>query len=77
MKVWITKWALTQGIKECEAEWNDTFPNMVKIGQSNIVHKPYWHTTLKEAQKKAESMRIEKIKSLTKQIERLQKKLFI
>lgn len=77
MKVLVTKWALTQGIKELDAEWCDKLPNTIKIGSILFVHKPYWHTTLRDAQLKAKSMRIEKIKMLTKQIDRLQKKKFI
>ena len=79
--VWITKYALTKGIHQAEfkgffeesegvfdettVEINDTF--------NTLYFKGDWHKTEAEAKKKANEMRLKKIKSLEKQIERLKK----
>jgi hypothetical protein len=70
MKIWITKWALTKGIIETDAEdgggWiyfgsTDRLGTSIKIGT-------HAHTTFEAAQAKAEKMRKAKIQSLKKQI---------
>ncbi len=80
MKVWITKYALTQGIKENEANvCSDVSDEMIVvkgIGLYGYFHKPYWHTDKQEAIKHAESMRLKKIDSLKKQIAKLEKLKF-
>lgn len=73
-KVWITKYALTKGIYEMEVEseskdgksvygkaWNDSFHG----------EGIEWCNTKGEAVKRAEEMRIRKIKSLEKQIDKI------
>ena len=80
MKVWITKYALTEGIFEKEVETCfDISPKMVsdKDGSyKTCYHKPDWHETRKDAVAQAEKMRIAKIASLKKQVKKLQGKRF-
>jgi hypothetical protein len=73
MKIWITQYALTSGIKECDA----TVPQdpyyggrMAVVGQSYF-HLPHWHTTPEAAQLQAELMRLKKLKSLERSIAKL------
>lgn len=77
-KVWITKYALTQGIIEEEVEKCDS--NMI------VVEKKYpefyhgqgreWHLDKESAIKKAEQMRQKKINSLKRRIDKLEKMKF-
>lgn len=87
MKVWISKYALTIGLFEIEAElcepsWNKTVATMVKYRRPNC-YEEYahgegreWHRSRKEAEKRAEAMRIRKIQSHQKAIEKLQRLVF-
>lgn len=72
MKVWVTKYALTTGIEEYEAEpCND---RMIKIrGEWSYVyfHFGHWHTDRSAAVAKAEDMRRRRIAALHKQLARL------
>ncbi|MGR9107812.1 MAG: hypothetical protein ACU843_12855 [Gammaproteobacteria bacterium] len=79
MKYWISKYALTSGIVEVESD-----PPKAEFGNS-IFPKGYCssfrigkdaHEKLEEAVKKAEEMRLKKISSLRKQIEKLEKMRF-
>lgn len=76
MKVWITKYALSSGILE-----RDATPcgngNMIQVG-SHYFHGEGrdWHLTLLSAQKKAEVMRVKKIASYRKIIEKMEKLQF-
>jgi hypothetical protein len=76
MKVWITKYALTKGIYEIRAIAYDDTPGMVKQTDPKIIwgffHKPDWHESKGEAITRAETMRQAKIKSLHKQIKKLE-----
>ena len=74
MKVWITKYALTEGIIEmnCKAthdpkmiagKWNGYYPT--------YVFTPHWHASKADANARAEQMRRDKLISLEKQIARL------
>lgn len=85
MKVWITKYALTQGVYEAEVidDCRDTDPsgNMIAVKEESFT--PYyhgkgkeWHETKESAISKAEQMRQKKISSLKKQIEKLEKMKF-
>ena len=76
MKIWVTKYALTEGIRETEAETFKNFPNMVKD-----VDRPTcylhgegreWHRTRDSAVKRAEQMRLAKIASVRKQLAQLE-----
>ena len=74
MKVWISRYALSEGIFETQAELSRDFPDMISERPSYAhYHKPDWHETKEEAIKRAEQMRIKKIASLKKQIEKLEK----
>lgn len=79
-KVFITKYALTKGIKEIEADIiRSRFEN-----EEYVIDDSYSYfrigtnafTDKSEALKKAEEMRIRKIASLRKQIEKLEKLSF-
>lgn len=82
MKVWITKYALTQGIYSygyatvCNA--TGTMIEVVnKTGFGhNYYHKPDWHETEEEAIARAEEMRLKKIKSLEKQLAKFKEMKF-
>jgi len=76
-KVWITKYALTQGILEdYVVVCHDTDKNMVKIAGgswTDIFHGEgkEWHRTKESAIKCAEEMRLKKISSVEKQLQKL------
>lgn len=81
MKVWITKYALTDGIKELEVKQSEEYPDMVKGG---LEYDSYyhgegreWHKTYESAVARAEEMRLKKIDSLKKQIAKWEKKRFV
>lgn len=73
MKVFITKYALTKGVLEEE---------VIDCGDGSVRNQFYvyfhgegkeWHKSKESAEKKAEEMRQNKIASLKKQIEKLEK----
>ena len=74
LHVWITKYALTQGIIECDAKTClSTVPDgsmIEKVGGNymDLYHKPNWHETKEAAVARAELMRKKKIASLKKSI---------
>lgn len=79
MKIWITKYALTQGILEREA----TVPQdpryagrMAVVGMSYF-HGDEWHRTPEAAKAQAELMRQKKIKSMERQIAKLKALTFL
>lgn len=79
MKVWITRYALTTGITEVEAE--DCGDDMIRVREGSgflFYHKEGrdWHRTKESAVAKAEEMRQKKITSLKKQIDKLEKMRF-
>lgn len=76
MKVFITKYALTSGIKETEVTPIRDFPNIVKFNSHNYIHKPFWHENEKDAINHAENIRTKRIESLKKQITKLEKLKF-
>lgn len=83
IKVWITKYALTYGIEEKEAERDmKVSPDMITIVNKDTMNEFYhgegkeWHLTKESAIKKTEEMRDKKIKSLQKQLEKLQSMKF-
>lgn len=77
-KVWITKYALTQGVYVVEnAELCGDTNKMIAYRPGEYlqhVHKPHWHETEAEALKHAENMRKQRLASLKKQIEKLKSK---
>ena len=80
MKVWISKYALSKGIYEREVKQGEIYPDTVYI---NAWRESFhggegkeWHKTREDAVRRAEEMRIKKIASLKKQIEKLEKMKF-
>ncbi len=78
MKVYITKYALTKGIIETEdAEiCYNISENMIRSKKYGYFHKNDWQATKEGAVLRVEVMRIKKIESLKKQIEKLDKMKF-
>ncbi|MGL4965667.1 MAG: hypothetical protein ACRC67_30880 [Inquilinus sp.] len=77
MKVWITKYALTRGIQEVEAEHRGDDVVLPKgNGFWGVIAKPHWHETREAAVARAEAMRKKRINTLKKQIARLAKMEF-
>jgi len=79
MHVWITKYSLTQGIIESEAEQClDTCPSGSMIlrktpgNYNEFYHRPDWQQTREAAVARAEVMRKKKLASLRKQISKLE-----
>lgn len=78
MKVWITKYALTQGIfvKEAFDTSSDRMIGYQDGSCRSYIHKPDWHTSEAEVLAHAEEMRTKKLRSLEKQIAKLQQLRF-
>lgn len=81
IKVWISKYALSVGIEEVEAKFDDAYPSMIcipsdKIGYTRYFHRPDWHRTRDSAVERAEKMRIAKLISLRRQCDKLEKVSF-
>ena len=67
MKVFITKYAMSAGITEHDAEKiSDTMISVSGEYGSSFYHGHDWHTTIKEAVAHAEIMRVAKLTSLEK-----------
>lgn len=85
MKVWITKYALTEGIFQVNAEkCSDTSPNMIGFIRENSGFTQYahgegrdWHLTKESALARSENMRLAKIKSHKNAIKRLEQMSFV
>lgn len=74
MKVYITKYALTNGIIEAEAELcNDR--GMIVVGRTTYYHGEgkEWHRTREPAVERAQLMRDAKLEFLGKKIAKLEK----
>lgn len=78
MKVYITKYALSDGILEKEAEECDRFPGMIITDDGAHFHGEgkNWTRTKEAAVARAQEMKAKKIKSLKKQIEKLERMKF-
>lgn len=74
MRIWLTKHALTEGIKEAEGEVDSHCRTMVCYGPKSALfaHGKDWHINRDAAVKRAEEMRKKRIASLRKQIEKLE-----
>lgn len=75
MKVYITKYALTQGIQEEEARTSH-IDSMVSVGKWNHYHGNDWHRDFDSAKQRAEQMRINKIESVRKSLKKLENMIF-
>jgi hypothetical protein len=75
MKVWITKYALTSGIFEVDAE-TCTSPSLIAVRKPGELtayfHNNDWHKSKEDAIARAEEMRAKKIASLRKSIAKLE-----
>ena len=83
MKVWITKYALSQGIYTHDnvEVCADINPNMIHCPgapgeMASVYHGKEWWKTEAEARAQAEKMRKDKIESLKKAIAKLEKLKF-
>lgn len=80
MKVWITKYALTDGIICTEGEeilggiW--VKDENVCLGRNHFFDRTEYHETKESAVKRAEEMRQKKIESLKQQIQKLEEMRF-
>ena len=73
MKLWISKWALTEELIEVDAPPSSCgYVSFPKGGYTNYATKSQHHPTKEEAITRAEQMRANKIESLRKQIAKLQ-----
>lgn len=74
MKIWVTTYALTEGIKEYDARPVDISTGVMGYAQNRYVHGEgkNWHRTYEAARDRAEWMRVAKIESLLKQVDKLQ-----
>lgn len=72
MKIWNSKYALTEGLIEQEGE--EVGDSMVKVGSLQYLHGEgkEWHRTRESAAARAEVMRKAKIASVRKQLARLE-----
>lgn len=76
VKVYITKYALTDGIMEKTAEFVDS--KMIRIPSAGggffdaYYHKPYFSTDREDAVKQAEKMRVKAIASAKKKLAALE-----
>lgn len=78
---YITKCALTKGIRTIQGEISPEWPNLVSSGSGFDNHHFHgegrqWHRTMEGAITKAEQMRKAKIASLFKQISKLEQLSF-
>lgn len=82
MKVWISKYALTKGIFEMDAEESTVSPDMV-TNVANPWREHYhgegrqWHRTWGDAVVRAMEMRDAKVKSLRKKLAKLERLEFV
>jgi hypothetical protein len=75
MKVWITKYALTKGILEKDADSSSVSKEMIKVRDDKYTeyyHGQDWHLNKENAIIRAEKMRKGKLDSLKREIERIQ-----
>lgn len=82
MKIYITKYALTSGIKEAEAE-SCSYPEMVVVRKEGAAMDQFFHKigrdyclSREDAIVTAEKMRVAKIASLKKSIQKFEKLTF-
>lgn len=81
MRVWITKYALTEGILVFEATQSESSPSMIVLRRGSGYTQEYfhgndWHPTWEAALERAEKMRAAKLLSLEKQRKKLMNLVF-
>jgi hypothetical protein len=79
MKVFVTKYALTQGITEAEVDRSPLHPDMVCSSATKTWDRSYyhgegkeWHQTRSAAVEQAEKLRLNKIRLLKQRIKQLE-----
>lgn len=73
VKAWVTKYALSEGIQTVDGEVpHNISSTMLCYGEHGTAHGNDWHRTLEAALERAEEMRKAKIKSLNRQIMKLE-----
>ena len=78
-KVWITKYALSKGIFEEEVEIVDSYLLIATCDKGHFLahyHKGEWHQTREQAIKRAEEIRVAKLKATRKLIAKLERMTF-
>lgn len=75
-EVWVTKYALTNGVIECRSADVIEVKGKVAVTTFGMLFHPDWHNTEAAAIAHAKQMRDKKIASLKKQIEKLEKLTF-
>lgn len=73
---YVTKYALTTGILEVVANWDEAVPEMISYKTPGSFFKQYahrgdWWRDVDSAKERAESMRTKKIASLNKSIDKM------
>lgn len=79
MKVWITKYALTKGIMEFDLDKDaisTRSPDMIEYAPYHYARGNDWHREYNSAVMRAREMQTNKIASLKKQLERIQRLRF-
>ena len=73
MIVYVTKYALTKGIMQFDAEIEGDLIKVIINGYTNFFtgEGNEWHITIDGAKERAEKMRIKKIESLNKQMKKI------
>lgn len=77
-KIYVTKWALTQGILEVMASVSDEYPDLANFGMYGTAHGRgrEWHITAQGAIDRCEEMRRAKLASIRRQIKRIEAMTF-
>ena len=71
---WVTKYALTKGVLKVYGYTSQDYPKMLTYRPGNcFAHRDQWQLTEESGIARAQEMRVNKIKSLEKQIAKLQK----
>jgi predicted nucleotide-binding protein (sugar kinase/HSP70/actin superfamily) len=80
IEAWITKYALTQGIRKVDAilcsDVSEKMISTVNNGYTEYYHANEWFLTREEAVAQAEVLRTRKIESLKKSIQKMEKLKF-
>lgn len=76
MKVFSTKHALTRGIEEVDVRPTLSSDSVIVNGSNEWLGRGAWHADRADAVKAAEHMREQRIKSLKKQLARLEEMRF-
>lgn len=76
--VYVTRYALSQGVQNMEASGiSGTMASiLLPQGYTDYVYKPHWHLVRSEALARAEEMRTSKIASLKTQLAKLEAMTF-